>query len=286
MENKGFDFSVGHTGSWWNANLNGSHYKNKIVSIDGVQNFFYGPIGTRIGNQTINQVGQPIGAFYGYIADGFFKDAADVAAHATQDGAAPGRIKFRDVNGDGVINSDDRTIIGSPHPKFTMGLDLGAHRGNWDASATMFGTFGNKIFDNQKEFYVFRDFSSNVRKDLLANSWTPTNLNAKYPRLDVTDKYSGAISSYYVEDGSYIRLRNMQLGYTLPSSCSLSAGCAECTAGGEPVHHHGLRRSRSVAARRATSPAPPATSRSVHGCRPGRRTRATEYSASALSTSF
>ncbi len=233
MENKGFDFSLGHTGSWWSANLNGSHYKNKIISIDGVQNFFFGPISTRLaGNQTINMVGQPIGAFYGLIADGFFRDAADVSAHATQDGAAPGRIKFRDVccgpNGemvpDGVINASDRTIIGSPHPKFTMGLDLGAHHGNWDASATIFGTYGNKIFDNQMDFYVFQDFATNVRKDLLANSWTPQNLNAKYPRLDVTDTYSGVISSYYVKDGSYTRLRSMQVGYTLPTAARYLPG--------------------------------------------------------------
>jgi TonB-linked SusC/RagA family outer membrane protein len=224
MQNKGFDFSVGHVGSWWNASLNGSHYTNKILSIDGVQTFFFGPIGTRIGNQTINMVGQPIGSFYGYIADGFFKDAADVAAHATQNGAAPGRIKFRDVNGDGVIDAKDQTIIGSPHPKFTAGIDLGAHRGNWDASATIFGTYGNKIFENQMDFYVFQDFSSNVRKDLLANSWTPTNLNAKYPRLDITDTYSGVISSYYVKDGSYTRLRNMQVGYTLPSGARYLPG--------------------------------------------------------------
>lgn len=225
IENKGFDFSVGHQGSWWNATLNGSHYKNKIVSIDGVQTFFFGPGGTRIGNQTINKVGSPIGSFYGFIADGFFRDAADVTAHATQDGKAPGRMKFRDVccgpNGekvpDGVVNNSDRTIIGSPHPKFTAGLDLGAHRGNWDASATIFGTYGNKIFENQMDFYVFQDFASNVRKDLLANSWTPTNPNAKYPRLDFNDIYSGVISSYYVKDGSYTRLRSLQVGYTLPS---------------------------------------------------------------------
>jgi hypothetical protein len=223
MQNKGFDFSVGHAGSWWNASLNGAHYNNKIVSIDGVQNFFFGPIGTRIGNSTINMVGQPIGSFYGFVADGLFRDAADVAAHATQDGAAPGRIKFRDVNGDGKINSSDQTIIGSPHPKFTMGIDLGAHRGSWDASATIFGTYGNKIFENQMDFYVFQDFSSNVRKDLLANSWTPQNLNAKYPRLDITDKYSGAISSFPTAQPA---------GWVHPSfRCTLSAGRQSLRAG-------------------------------------------------------
>jgi TonB-linked SusC/RagA family outer membrane protein len=215
MKNTGFDFSIGHQGASWNATFQGSRYKNEIVSIDGVQDFFYGPITTRFGNQVINQVGHPIGSFYGYIADGLFRDAADVAAHATQGGAAPGRIKFRDVDGDGTVTLADRTIIGSPHPDFTAALDLGIRRGNWDLSGTLFGTFGNEIFDVQKEFYIFRNFSTNVRSDLLTDSWTPENPDAKYPRLDQNDVYSNAISSFYVEDGSYIRLRNLQLGYNV-----------------------------------------------------------------------
>jgi TonB-linked SusC/RagA family outer membrane protein len=217
MRNTGIDFSIGHRAQSWSVNLNASHYKNEIVSIDGVTDFFYGPISTRFGNQVINQVGHPIGSFYGLIADGFFKDAADVAAHAKQDGAAPGRIKFRDVNGDGQVTLADRTVMGDPHPNLTTGLDVGVYRGAWDLTATVFGSFGNEIFDVQKEFYVFRNFSTNVRKDLLSKSWTPTNTNAKYPRLDINDNYSHAISSFYVEDGSYVRLRNLQLGYNVPS---------------------------------------------------------------------
>ena len=84
-------------------------------------------------------------------------------AHATQNGA-PGRIKFRDINGDGIINLDDRTIIGSPHPSFTGGLDFGMRRGNFDLSATVFGSYGNDIFENQMEFYVFREFDANVKR--------------------------------------------------------------------------------------------------------------------------
>ena len=218
MKNTGIDFSIGHQAASWNVTVNGSHYKNEIVSIDGVQNSFSGPISTRFGNQVINKVGYPIGSFYGYIADGFFKDAADVASSPKQDGAAPGRIKFRDVNGDGKIDLADRTVIGSPHPDFTGSLDLGIRRGLWDVSATVFTSHGNKIFDVQKEFYIFQNFSTNVRQDLLANSWTPTNQNALYPRLDVSDNYSHAISSFYVEDGSYTRLRNVQIGYSVPAT--------------------------------------------------------------------
>ena len=218
MQNRGYDFSVGHRDRNWSLTFNGSHYNNKILRIDGNSNSFFSPASTRIGTFVINQVGAPIGSFYGYVADGYFKDAADVAASPKQDGAAPGRIKFRDVNGDGQITLADRTLIGSPHPKFTGGLDGEIRRGQFDLGATVYGSFGNKIFDAQKDFYVFGDFSTNVRNDLLQNSWTPTNQNAKYPRLDINDTYSRAPSSYYVENGSYVRLRSLQLGYTLPTS--------------------------------------------------------------------
>ena len=218
MNNKGFDISLGHQGNTWSVNGAISAYRNRIVSIDGNQQFFFGPISTRIGNAIINQVGKPIGSFYGLQANGYFRDAADVTASPRQDGAAPGRIKFVDVNADGQITSADRTIIGSPHPKFTSSFELGWRRGNFDVSASVFGSFGNKIFDAQKDFYVFRDFSTNVRKDLLENSWTPTNQDAKYPILDQNDTYSRAISSYYVESGTYVRMRNVQVGWNVPAS--------------------------------------------------------------------
>ena len=219
MKNTGFDFSVGHTGDRWNATFQGSHYKNEIVSIDGAQQFFYGPVATRFGNQVINQVGSPIGAFYGYKSNGYFNTQAEVdacKAAQSQPGCALGRLKWVDMNGDGKITADDRTIIGSPHPSFTGSLDLGYRYGNFDISGTIFGSFGNDIFDAQKEFYVFRQFSTNVRDDLLENSWTPTNTSAKYPRIDIDDSYSHAVSDFYVEDGSYVRMRNIQLGYNVP----------------------------------------------------------------------
>jgi TonB-linked SusC/RagA family outer membrane protein len=224
MKNRGIDFSLGYQGQvgngTWSVTFNGSHYKNEIVRIDGVQEYFFGPVSTRYGNQVINEVGSPIGSFYGLVTDGFFEDQAAVDAHVTQTGAAPGRIRFVDLNNDGEITADDRTIIGSPHPDFTAGLDFGLAFGAWDFSATLFGTFGNEIFDVQKEFYVFRNFSTTVRKDLLTDSWTPeTASTAKYPRLDVNDTFSGQqLSDFYVEDGSYVRLRNLQIGYRLPQS--------------------------------------------------------------------
>jgi len=241
MRNSGFDFAVGYRGQFgartlWSLTLNGSHYTNKILQIDnlGTQSFV-GPITLREQNPVINEVGQPIGAFYGLVADGYYQDSLD-AAPFWNDGARPGRIKFKDLDGDGTITANDRAIIGSPHPDFTGGLDFTVRRGSWDLSATLFATVGNQIFNSQKYWYVFRYFDTNVRADLLANSvvlngpckpaaaprkdydctGAVTNPGAKYPRLDGNDAFSRQFSSYWVEDGSYLRLRTLQIGYNLP----------------------------------------------------------------------
>jgi TonB-linked SusC/RagA family outer membrane protein len=220
MRNNGIDFALGYRGTigpatLWSVTLNGSHYKNKIVQIDGVSTFFYGPGLIRDQNPVINQVGYPIGSFYGLVADGYYQSDAE-AAPFFADGARPGRIKFKDLDGDGHITAADRAVIGSPHPDFTGGLDLAVRRGAWEFSATLFGTFGNKIFNVQKYWEVFRYFDTNVRKDRLAESWTPTNPNAKYPKLDASDVFSRQFSSYWVESGSYVRMRALQVAYNLP----------------------------------------------------------------------
>jgi TonB-dependent starch-binding outer membrane protein SusC len=235
MSNRGIDFAVGYRGTFrddvnWHVNFNGAHYRNEIVRIDGEQEFFFGPITTRFATEgtTINMVGHPIGSFYGLQVDGIFQNQAEIDAlnaqapgGVYQEGAAPGRFRFRDINGDGRVTAADRTIIGSPHPDFTAGLNLGMSWRNWDMATSLFGTFGNDIFDVQKEFYVFRLFNSNVRRDLLTDAAVVENgevinPNARYPRLDVNDDFSREISSFYVEDGSYVRLRSLQLGYTVP----------------------------------------------------------------------
>jgi len=135
-----------------------------------------------------------------------------------QNGAAPGRLRWVDTDGDGVITPLDRTIIGSPHPDFTGGVNLGLNWKNFDLGMDLFGTFGNDIWDTQKEFYVFRNFNTNVRRDRLTDSWDPAhpNPNAKYPILDQNDLASRDPSDFYLEDGSYVRLRSLQIGYTVP----------------------------------------------------------------------
>lgn len=221
MENKGFDFSIGYrsqlTGDFqWQVELIGSHYKNEIVNIDGVQDFFYGPQGGRKGTFVINEVGHPISSFFGYVQDGIFQNQGEVDAHVTQDGKDVGRFRWKDVNEDGAITADDRTIIGSPHPDFTGGLNFSASWKNFDMSLFLFGSYGNDIWNQNYEFTVFRLYSTNVRQDRLTDSWTPANTGAKYPQLDQNDQYSDQYSSFYVEDGSYLRLKNLQIGYTVP----------------------------------------------------------------------
>ena len=231
----------------WSATLNGSHFKNKLVQIDGTATFFFPANIIRDQNPVINEIGYPIGSFYGLVADGYYKDSAEAAPYWA-DGARPGRIKFVDqptvldsincpaapgcvglYRPDGHITSADRKIIGNPFPSFSGGLDLSLRHGNWDVSATLFGTVGGKIFNEEKYWYVFRYFDTNVRNDLLANSAVLdgpcsgttcpgklTNPNAPYPRVDVSDAFSRQFSSYWVESGSYLRLRNLQIGYNVP----------------------------------------------------------------------
>lgn len=223
MENSGIDFSIGYksqlSGAFqWEIELIGGTYKNEIVKIDGESEFFYGPVDGRGGTISINQVGYPISSFYGMVQDGIFQNQGEVDAHPTQDGKAVGRFRFKDTNEDGIVNAEDRDIIGSPHPDFTGGLSFNASWNNFDMSMFFFTSVGNDIFDVQKEFTVFRLFSTNVVQDRLTESWTPDNTDGIYPLLDQNDQFSSTFSSFYVDDGSYLRLRNLQIGYTLPKA--------------------------------------------------------------------
>ncbi|MEL6390056.1 MAG: TonB-dependent receptor [Bacteroidota bacterium] len=229
MRNTGIDASVGYRGNVgsdfsFTIDANFGTYTNEIVRIDGAQDFFFGNFGGRFGNIIINELGQPIGSFFALRADGIFQNDAEVEAHAAQDGAAPGRIRFVDSNGDGMVNAADREIVGSYHPDFTGGLSLGANYKNWDFNAFFFASVGNDIFDITKEFTVFRLFSTNVREDRLTDSWEPGRTDAQYPQINENDGFSSAYSSFYVEDGSYLRAKNITLGYTFPSSTFGNSG--------------------------------------------------------------
>lgn len=231
MVNKGFDFSVGYRGTFgsegnWGIDLNGGRYSNEILSIDGDADFFHSNGQGRQGYVSTNRIGYAVGSFYGLKTDGVFQNQSEVDNQVngngdpvSQDGAAPGRIRFVDVNEDGLISSADRDIIGSYHPDFTGGLNFDATWKNFDFSMFFFASVGNEIYDVTKEFTIFRLFSTNVRQDRLTDSWTPdgANPNAPYPIIDENDQYSSIYSDFYVDDASYLRLRNLQLGYNIPT---------------------------------------------------------------------
>lgn len=242
MENNGFDFSlnwrpdVGPVKFDITANL--SRYVNTINSVAGNQTEFFNNSGPEIRVAAtpinINRVGESIGSFYGFQTNGLWRSQAEIdQANANapggtfQDGAIPGAIRFVDVAGmneageitgpDGVIDDNDLTIIGNPHPDFTASLNIGARVQNFDFTAFFTGSFGNDIFNATKQFTIFRQFNSNADRRLLTDTWTPENPNAELPAL-FANTVSNAPSSFYVEDGSFVRLTQLQIGYNFPRS--------------------------------------------------------------------
>ncbi|MBY0434014.1 MAG: TonB-dependent receptor [Cyclobacteriaceae bacterium] len=225
ITNTGFDiqliYKTNFATDWrFDGNLTLTTINNRVDKIaDGAPEFFEG--GTRFGNTTINRVGQPLSAFYGYRTLGLFQSAADVAASPRQDGAAPGRFKFADTNGDNVITPDDRVIIGNPNPKFIMGLNLSLAYKAFDFSTFLYGAFGQDIFNYTKWWTDFwPSFQGNKSVDALNNSWLPTRTNAKTPIAENVSNFStnNESNSYYIEKGSYLRARTIQIGYTLPQA--------------------------------------------------------------------
>lgn len=227
MENRGLDFSATYNNSFGDLGVElsaiFSAYRNEIVSIDGSSESFFSTGGdTRIGRTAINVLNNPIGTFYGFTVDPvdpLFRSQAEVESHATQDGAAVGRLRFVDINEDGVINDDDKGIIGSPHPDFIGSFNIGLNYKNFDFSTFLYASVGNDIFNYNKLFEVFRFFNTNVRKEVLDRSYHPTlNPDGDFPIMDENDTFSERPNSFYVEDGSFLRAKTVMLGYTLPSS--------------------------------------------------------------------
>ncbi len=196
-----------------------SHYKNNVVKLNNDPNASIFGFTTRLPAISLTKAGLPISSFYGYIIDGVIKDDAEAAA-APKFGSytRAGVFKFRDINGDGIITAADKTIIGNPHPDFTYGFNINLGYKNWDLAIFAQGSKGNDIFNYQKFWTDFNTFQGNRSKDMLYNSWKKPGDNALLPRLNSQDGTSQQISSYFVEDGSYMRIKNIQLTYSFPAA--------------------------------------------------------------------
>jgi TonB-linked SusC/RagA family outer membrane protein len=224
MQNTGIDANAtyhGSAGKDFKFDISGTFtsYNNKIVSLPGLP-YFNGD-GIRNITPTRNQVGHSVGSFFGYKVIGLFQSADDVAKSPTQSGAEPGLFKYQDVNGDGKIDANDRTFIGNPNPKFSYGLNISMSYKSFDFSTFFFGSEGNDIFNNTLTFTDFPDFfKGGIRREVALNAWTPTHTNTSIPKLVNKGSFSSdqVANSYFLSKGSYLRNKQMQLGYTLPSS--------------------------------------------------------------------
>lgn len=223
MRNTGFDLGINYKnkiGAFrYQAGVSISHYKNEVIKLNNDPNATLFGFSTRLPPISATKKGLPIASFYGYIVDGVFKDDAEASAGAKFGTyTRAGTFNFRDVNGDGVITAADRTILGSPHPDFTYGLNLNVGYKNWDLTVFGQGSQGNKIFNYVRYWTDFNTFQGNRSKDILYNSWKKPGDIAKLPRLNSGDATSQQVSSYFIEDGSYMRIKNIQLTYTIPAS--------------------------------------------------------------------
>jgi TonB-linked SusC/RagA family outer membrane protein len=225
VQNRGWEFVVGYNdkkGAFnYNASFNISVIDNKITNLAGT--------GAVISGSTIQDVGLPINSLYGYIAEGIFQTTDEVAKHASQGTrTAPGDIKYKDVNGDGVITTSDKQYLGNYYPKTTFGLTLGASWKGIDLSVFLQGATGVKTYIEGK----LGEINNGPGKPTSAlwDSWTPENPNASMPRvLSSWNQNSPTAnpSTFWVKDGSYVRLKNIQLGYTIPGKLTNKIGVSK-----------------------------------------------------------
>ncbi|QKG54602.1 TonB-dependent receptor [Hymenobacter sp. BRD67] len=227
VQNKGIDISLntrnltGGSGLSWTTGITFSAYRNLIQSLN-VATPFNGTT-TRTGTAISRfDQGQPIGAFYGYVADGLFQSPEEIAklnaASPTGvyqfSGTAPGDIKFKDINGDGVVNDLDRTFIGNPNPKFTFGINNTLSYKGFDLTAFVQGSEGNQIYDLNRVYTEGGLYSNGNSSTRVLGRWTGPGTSTDVPRAVAGDPNQNLrVSSYFVEDGSYVRLKVLTLGY-------------------------------------------------------------------------
>lgn len=222
MKNSGWEFEAsykGHFGDFkYNVKGNASYLHNELTNLGNETGFLNWGISQFSDGGTRAENGQPFPFFYGYKTNGIFQTMDEVRNYVNKDGgliqedAVPGDIRFVDINGDGKITSDDRTNIGNGTPKWTFGLNLGAEWKGFDFNVFFQGVSGVDVFDATYR----QDIASGNYPTWMLSRWTGPGTSNKIPRLALGDTKNWVISDIYVQDGSYLRLKNIQLGYTLP----------------------------------------------------------------------
>ena len=239
MKNTGVDFQIGwrdKIGQFnYNISANASWYKNEVVRL-GASDLY---TSTRINQMAITTEGQPIGMFYGYVLDGIYTSVNDVinygvVPYGVSDGVNSktgnliwhedaanqvGHHRFKDLNGDGKINADDREMIGNPHPDVTGGVNIGLGWKNWDLSTYLYYSIGNDLYAHYKLYTDWGQLANVYTYDRLEKAWHPeTNPNGTMPMFVRGDTHAETNVSHtgYIQDGSYLRMQTLTLGYTLP----------------------------------------------------------------------
>jgi len=229
IRNNGFEFNLGwmdqpNPDISYGINLIGSFNKNKIIAMGSESGSIKGGSTNQNITTSETKAGYPIGGYWLISTAGYFNSQEEVDAYAKdgkkiQPAAEPGDIKFVDANNDGVINDDDRVFQGSPFPDFTFALNGNMRYKNFDLSIGLQGVLGNKIYNATRQTLEDVTKGSNFLASCL-DYWTPENKNASHPRLtwDDPNRNTRAESDRYLENGSYLRLRSVQLGYTFPQT--------------------------------------------------------------------
>jgi len=238
MENKGFEFTLSYRKSEgdfkYTVTGNLSTVNNKVISLgDSKEAIEGGYVGYNTESTTKTQVGGSVADFYLYQTDGIFQSTAEVQAHSKdgqliQSNAQAGDIRFKDINNDGIIDNEDKVYSGSSLPDFEYGLNINASYKNFDLSLYFHGVSGNKIFNGVKfrteTGMGYRNYSATT-----LNAWSETNKNTSIPRLTYNDpNQNNRVSTRFLENGSFLRLKNIQVGYNLPKEMLNKIGITYC----------------------------------------------------------
>lgn len=236
VNNRGFEIESGFRqilGDWrFDISMTGTYNRNEVTAIDNEEGRLFGAgVSTSMSHVAMAMVGKPIAFFWGFETAGIFQSQEQIDNHVNSEGvriqpnARPGDLIFVDHNDDGRITDEDRVMIGDPYPDFTLGLNFEFGWRNWDMNMFWYGVFGQDIFTGGTRRY---DLPMPNWKASVLDRWTEDNPSATHPRVTIADRNGNYTrpSDFFIEDGSFIRLRNLSIGYTLPQNITQTIGAS------------------------------------------------------------